>query len=228
MGCPNFSKVHARNYYVVGDETTRWDDELEEEVSCLKDNEDYDMDIECATYHGKEKGFNPISERFSERLWNDRMNAECIMDKSIFDSFGKNGLNFNNFNICMEIYVRGGHYAGMNYDWDIVVTPEVGDDMHLSDYDSVDDMINDIVADWNECSYYTDKWNAGMFAMQRKNLAKWLEHFIDKAMDEADAMCEDICEETYVCGGIFSNGEAVYYKKDSLKGIANNIENEVA
>ena len=47
---------------------------------------------------------------------------------------------------------------------------------------------------------------------------------IDKFSGEVDDMCRNICEDVYVCGGVFSNGEAVYYKEDSLKGKVCNVE----
>jgi hypothetical protein len=96
----------------------------------------------------------------------------------------------------------------------------------LSEYDDVDSLVEDIIDAWKEEASDTwyDGWNVGMAEIQSKNLKRWLTKMIDKFSDEADDMCRNICEDVYVCGGVFSNGEAVYYKEDSLKGKVRNVE----
>ena len=222
MSCPNFHKINAHNYYVVGDTTTAYDDELEEEVEVTKDSFDYDCDIDFAQESAKEKGFEP-------KKWYSRtMNAEGIMDKTAWYYFGKksSGMAFNHFEFSIEIYAHNGYYSGMNYDWDICINDNFSGDFSLSEYDDVDSLVEDIADAWQEEASDTwyEGWNAGMAKIQKKNLKKWLVKMIDKLSDEADDMCRYICEEVYVCGGIFSNGEAVYYKESSLKGKVNNVE----
>ena len=227
MSTPNFHKVHARNYYVVGDKTSYYDEELGKDVPCQKESEDYDMDIDFACELGKEKGFTPLDA-------NDRSNyarsmgSTAIMEKSGWYAFGKKSaeMAFNNFEFSQEIYAQSGYYSGMNYDWDININDNFGGNFRLSEYDDVDSLVEDIADAWQEEASDTwyEGWNAGMAKIQKKNLKKWLVKMIDKFSDEADDMCRDICEDVYVCGGIFSNGEAIYYKEDSLKGKVCNVE----
>lgn len=227
MSCPNFHKVHARNYYVVGDETTCYDVEMGKDVPCQKESEDYDMDIDFACECGKEKGFTPLDTN-DRSNYTQSMGSTAIMEKSGWYAFGKKSadMSFNNFEFSQEIYVHSGYYSGMNYDWDILISDNFGYNFRLSEYYDVDSLIEDITDTWQEEASDTwyDGWNAGMAKIQKKNLKKWLVKMIDKFSDEADDMCRDICEDVYVCGGIFSNGEAIYYKEDSLKGKVCNVE----
>lgn len=222
MSCPNFHKVHARNYYVILDETTFIDPETDEEVVCQKDQFDYDMDILCAIERSEEKGFYGIDQR-ERSNYNKRMGGCPFMRKDGEMCFG-NGNDFNRFNYSINIYVNDGYYSGSNYDWDIRIETYYGDVFELSDYYSKEDFIEDIIDHWKENTSYDGEWNEGLIKIQTKNIRKWLEKQIDLISDEADDVCRDICEDVYVCGGIFSNGEAVYYKENSLKGKANNIE----
>lgn len=227
MSCPNFHKINARNYYVVGDTTTAYDDELEKEVEVLKDSFDYDCDIDFAQESAKEKGFETVD--YNDRnSYQNSMHASCLSSKSKWYAFGKKSddMDFNQFEFTQEIYVHSGYYSGMNYDWDINICDNFGGNFRLSEYDDVDSLVEDIADTWQEEASDTwyEGWNAGMAKIQKKNLKKWLVKMIDKFSDEADDMCRSICEEVYVCGGVFSNGEAVYYKEDSLKGKVNNVE----
>ena len=219
MGCPNFSKVNALNYYVVSDITTRYDDEREEEVECIKDSFDYDMDMEFAAESAKEKGFE--SEKGS---YNINMDGCSFLKKDNYEVFGKKWSDrwWNSIKFTEEIYARGGYYSGMLYDWDICVSVN-GNNFYLSDYYSYskEDFIEAISEEW---FYYASNENEGMAKIQRKNFEKWLDKLITKFSEEADSLCEYICDETLVCGGVFSNGEAVYYKANTLRGKVNNIE----
>lgn len=228
MSCPNFHKINARNYYVVGDKTTRYDDELEQEVPCYKDSEDYDMDIYWACEVGKEKGFTPLDAN-DRSNYTSSMGSTAIMEKSGCFAFGNKSddMDFNQFDFSQEIYVHSGHYSGMNYDWDINICDNFGGNFRLSEYDDdVDSLVEDIADAWQEkaSDAWYEGWNAGMAKIQRKNLIKWVNKIIDKLSGEADDVCRDICEDVYVCGGIFSNGEAIYYKEDSLKGKVCDVE----
>ena len=223
MSCPNFHKVHARNYYVVTDETTFIDPETDEEVVIQKDQFDYDLDIECAIERSKEKGFYGIDQRERSNYYNNRMGGCPFMRSDEVMCFG-NGNDFNRFICHIDIYVQDGYYCGFNYDWDIRIETYYGDTFDLSGYYSNDDFIKDIIDHWKENASYGGEWNEGLIKIQTKNIRKWLEKQIELISNKADDVCRDICEEVYVCGGIFSNGEAVYYKENSLKGKVNNIE----
>ena len=227
MSTPNFHKVKARNYYVIGDETSYYDEELVKDVPCQKESEDYDMDIDFACELGKEKGFTPLDAN-DRSNYTRSMGSTAIMEKSGWFAFGKKSddMAFNQFEFSQEIYVHSGYYSGMNYDWDINICDNFGGNFRLSEYDDVDSLVEDIADAWQEEASDTwyEGWNAGMAKIQRKNLIKWVKKMIDKLSGEADDVCRDICEDVYVCGGIFSNGEAIYYKEDSLKGKVCDVE----
>lgn len=213
MSTPNFHKVHARKYYVVGDEITCYDEELDEDVPCLKDSDDYDMDIEFAVDRAIEKGY----EKAEGRNYVRTMDGSRIIEKEVWHCFGKksNEMPFNQILIRQEIYAHNGYYSGFNYDWDLFFETNMGDTFRLSEYDDVDSLVDDIADAWQEEA--SDTWNAGLAKMQRKNFTKWLSKVIEKVSDEADDLCRDVCEGVYVCGGIFSNGEAVYYKENNAE-----------
>ena len=210
MSTPNFHKVHARNFYVLMPTTTTEDVETGEEIEVAKDDIDFEDDLECACVHGREKGFTPCDKN----TYSDRM-GRGVMEKSAWYCFGKesSALPFNNFEFTQEISIHSGYYSGANYDWDISICANYGDSWKLSEYESVGDMIDDILDSWEyEAGDTFYGWNAGLAKMQRKNIKKWLERMIDKLSDEADEVCKEVCEEEYYCAGIFSNGEAVYRK----------------
>ena len=221
MSCPNFRKVNARKYYVIGDTIEVENPETGEKEVCIKDYDDYEMDIDCACERGKEKGFTALE-------WHSDTMGRGLMNKSVWHSFGKKNADmaFNNFEFSQEIYAQSGYYSGMNYDWDININDNFGGNFRLSEYDDVDSLVEDIADTWQEEASDTwyDGWNAGMAKIQSKNLVKWLTNMVKKSSNEADDFCRSICEEVYVCGGIFSNGEAVYYKESSLKGKVNDVE----
>ena len=222
MSTPNFRKVHARNYYVIMPTTTFIDPETDEEVEVSKDYYDYEMDIECAQECGKAKGFEPMD--CTDRSYHVKgMDGAPIMRKETSVAFGKkcDKFDFNWFTFTMDVFVHNGYYSGGNYDWDIRVSTGY-DEFRLSDYGDISSMVEDILDEWSDGAMC--EWNAGFIAIQRRNVSKWLERMIDKFSDEADDICRSVCEEVYVCGGIFSNGEAVYYKEGSLKGKVNDVE----
>ena len=226
MSTPNFRKIHARNYYVVSNTTTRWDDEEGKDVECHKDSDDYDWDIECAVDRGKEKGYEPVENK--DYYVCSMGDIRPIMYKTDYYAFGgkKNAdiKAFNDFKVEREIFARSGYYSGMNYDWDLNITCNF-EEYRLSEYNSVEDLIKDMSDAWyEEAEDSAWGWGAGMATIQRKNLEKWLERLIDKCSDEADDMCQDICDEELVCTCVMGNGEALYHRANSLKGICCNVE----
>lgn len=215
MSCPNFHKVHARNFYVLMPTTMAYDEEKGEEVEVNKEDFDWDMDIDCACERGKEKGFKPVDQH-ERGNYVRNMDGSPIMEKEAWYAFGgKKGRQpyyFNEFRVETGIFLHSGYYSGANFDWDLHVTTNLGDDFRLSDYDDVDSMVEDIVDAWENSVQYEEVWNMGFITIQKKNVRKFLDKLIGKCSDEADDMCKDVCEEEYYCAGIFSNGEAVYRK----------------
>lgn len=201
MSCPNFHKVNARNFYAVSDKTTHFD-ENDNEVEAYKDSFDWEMDEEFACERGKEKGFTP-SETYVRS-----MNGSSFMEKETWLQWGTS--ERGEFCVTEQIFMHSGYYSGANYDWDICISDCYGGKWNLSEYDSEDDFLEDIVDSWKENASYD--WNEGLVNIHAKNIRKWLEKVLDNHSDMADNMCKEICDDELACVGIFSNGEAVYEK----------------
>ena len=69
-----------------------------------------------------------------------------------------------------------------------------------------DTIVGDILDD---LAYYSG-WNNGLIAIHRPRIMREISGAIDKAANEADALCAWSCDVKLRCVGIFSNGAAVY------------------
>ena len=110
---------------------------------------------------------------------------------------------------------RGGYYAGAVLDYDVKVETSQGDTLHLSDYDNVDDMIDDymdILKDIVVWKGYQHKWNVGTFEIQKKNIRKWIEKRINMHIENCEKFCKENCEMELAVSARFSNGETWYSK----------------
>ena len=95
----------------------------------------------------------------------------------------------------MRISLNYGYYSGSNLDWEILM-----DGNRYSDYDSVDDFLED----------YRMQVNAGGKVWGR--FCKKFNEWMDKRIEECEERCRKICDEVYYCAGVFSNGEAIYMR----------------
>lgn len=209
MGTANFHRINARNFYVLND-TTTYEDENGNEVETYKDNFDIESDIDYATEIGEKKGYNAITDRYRTGGWDGRP----IMAKSEWYAFGDKSADesFNQFRIERTIYLNSGYYSGGNYDWELRITTNFGQEFCMSEYNNESDMASDIADRWQEDACYYGFWSEGLASMQRKNFEKWMTAMIDKFTDEADDLCKEVCEDEYKCTAVFSNGEAMYEK----------------
>lgn len=209
MSCPNFYKNNARNYYVLNPTTITFDDD-DNEVEVMKDEIDYQNDVDFAIERGQEDGYEKVDRMRG-------MDGECpLMKKGAWLAFGdkSSGEGCNQWFFQREIYLHTGRYSGANYDWDIEITWNIGNEYRLSEYDSLDDMLDEMANDWQAEAGdpYYEGYNAGLAAMLKKNVRKWLEKTFEKVADETDNFCKSICDDVYGCTGILSNGEATYTK----------------
>ena len=204
MGCPNFSLFNAKNYYVIAIPTDSEEDEYYNEFAC-------DDAIDFVQNRGVSEGFDKVDSY-------DRKMGTCILSKNEWSN--KYKIDETGIVINKEIYAVPGYYTGATLDYKVVVDNSVSA-YDINDYDSPDDMAEDMVNDlidyfeWygiNSCG-----WNLGTLKIQRKNYKEWIVSQIEKALDELDEFCKNNCEKTYVLGDVFSNGEAIYYEADSAK-----------
>lgn len=205
MGCPNFSLFNAKNYYVIAVPTDSEEDEYYNEFA-------YDDAIDFVQNRGVSEGFDKVNSY-------DRKMGTCILSKT--DEWSnKYKVDETGIKINKEIYAVPGYYTGATLDYKVVVDSSVAS-YDINNYDSPDDMAEDMVNnlidyfEWygiNSCG-----WNVGTLKIQKKNYKKWIVSQIENALDELDEFCKNNCEETYVLGDVFSNGEAIYYKANPVK-----------
>lgn len=210
MSAPNFTKINARNYYVLNHTSTYIDDDGKEK-QITKDYIDYSLDIENAKELGEKRNFHSYG-KFKHEDYNNNLDAYPFLWKNKEFQYGKDNF-LNSFNIEGRIYAIGGRYYGMNYDWDIVLGWNAGEEFLLSDYNDEESMIEDFMKVWEGTAFnYCDNWNAGLVKLHKDKIRNLIEKQIDICSDECDNLCRDACDEILVCTNIFSNGEAIYQK----------------
>lgn len=200
MSTCNFRLQCASKYYVLSSYVEEINEEGEKEVVC---KEWYHLDFDrerVMEVAGKKEYTRYISGSFKERPMDDNI---CCKDFYFGDERLECYIGFNN-----------GHYEGATIDYDI----RCGDYGWLSDCNTADDFIQEIVDGILADKSYYEGWNKGMCAIQRPNLYKKLSGMVSDIIDEAESICNVCCDEKLVRVGIFSNGEAVYERADSLRG----------
>ena len=140
MATSNFWVKNAQSYYAFKDTYTTVNDEGED-VEVTRSDWDWDDLLDCICYRGEEsKIFDcPSTEKF-----NRRMDARNICETNTdWLTFGNGNAWTTETNVESVICIRSGYYAGAVFDYDVKVETSQGDTLHLSDYDNVDDMIDD-------------------------------------------------------------------------------------
>ena len=228
MSTCNFSKVNADNYYVIY--STYKDEDIDgNEVEYQRDEWDYDCLMECINDYANNTygGYDRVDGYDGNR--NYPASKVCEKDTE-WETFGTKKPWFLEVGVVSTILMRSGYYSGGNLDYDITLIDCQGrNTIKLSEYydlgDMIDDMLDTLEEIVGDCGHDCEHpWNLGTFKMQRKNIEKWLTDRILNMIEECEDICQKMCDETYVCGGVFSNGEAIYYKADTLKGKVCNIE----
>lgn len=166
---------------------------------------DYDNSIDCI----KEAGASKYG--FEETSGNDGDRNFCgfyILDKDFGrKDFYKSGLSVD---INITIIARSGYYQGHNLDFELEIRNDYYDPYKLSDYKSEDDLIDAMA---NEFVDYCDEvYNNGLRICFKERYKAFLEDYIDKAIEYANNVLKELCEEEYCLIGVASNGEASYRK----------------
>ena len=212
MATCNFWLKNARSYYAFND-TYKTENDEGEEVEVMRDEWEWDDLLDCIRYRGEEgKIFTcPSSEKH-----NRRMDARNICEtETDWLTFGNGNAWTTETNVESVICIRSGYYAGAVLDYDVKVETSQGDTLYLSDYDNVEDMIDnylDTLKDIVEWKGEQHKWNVGTFEIQKKNIRKWIEKRIDTHIENCEKFCKDNCEMELCVSARFSNGETWYSK----------------
>lgn len=212
MATCNFWLKNAKSYYAFNDTYEVENDEgVMEEVT----REDWEWEdlLDCICYRGKDsKIFDcPSTEKF-----NRRMDARNICETNTdWLTFGNRNAWTTETNVESVIVMRSGYYAGAILDYDVKVETSQGDEFYLSDYDNVDDMVDDYLdtlKDIVEWKGHQHKWNGGTFEIQKRNIRKWIKRRINTHIENCEKFCKENCEMELKVSARFSNGETWYSK----------------
>lgn len=120
-------------------------------------------------------------------------------------------LHESEFQITIKAKTVSGYYEGGTFDFDIFLNFYPYD--WRIDIDYYEEQItpeNCIADDWYS--------NAGLSKIHAHHICDKIERIIQGMKDEAQEVFKKCCDRKLVCGGIFSNGEAIYYDADSERG----------
>lgn len=210
MATANFSIVNAKSYYTILD-TYEDVNENGDSVEYTIDEWEFEDLLDSIRERGEEEKTFPISSKD----WNSKLDArELCENHSNWATFGKSGNAWTTeTNIASVIVVRSGYYSGAVLDYDIQLMTSQGDDFYLSDYDSIDDMVEDYldtledIIDWKGDQH---KWNIGTFKMHKENIRKWITDRLEKEIDKCENFCKSNSEIELVVSARFGNGETWY------------------
>lgn len=207
MATANFSVINANSYYAIMDS---YEDENGETIE--RDDWAWEDTLEFIREDGTESGLFPSAST----EWNSRMDArELCESTSNWATFGNGKAWTTETNVESLIVFRSGYYEGGVLDYDIKVETCMGDAFHLSDYDSVDELVEDYLdtlMDEIEWKGMQHKWNVGTFKMQKKNIRKWIEKRIDNEVEKCEKFCKENCDIQLGVYARFGNGETMYCK----------------
>lgn len=230
MSAPNFHRFNADRYYVILPTTIGYDED-DNEITVERDYYDYkdylDMIAENLKSTDDEWEYNP--------KFNDVMESTSRATRRSWESpyAHTDSCDLFGFDIELTIYALSGYYSGGNLDYDIKITmPYNYDEFRLSSYGDVGELIADImesckenIEDWGDAY----GWNTGTWKLQKKHIEKWLIDMLRKYAAMGELACAKNCEAVMSCGGIFSNGEAVYHKvnDDTIKRIEQELQETI-
>lgn len=230
MSAPNFHRFNADRYYVIMPTTIAYDED-DNEIMVERDYYDYkdylDMIAENLKSTDDEWEYNP--------KFNDVMESTSRATRRSWESpyAHTDSCDLFGFDIELTIYALSGRYSGGNLDYDVKITmPYNYDEFRLSSYGDVSELIADImgsckenIEDWGDVY----GWNAGTWKLQKKHIEKWLTDMLRKYAAMGELACLKNCESVMSCGGIFSNGEAVYHKvnDDTIKRIEQELQETI-
>lgn len=223
MSTPNFAKQNASKYFAFGFNqyfTQEYVDECELDQELVGQYDEvgtqinFDDTIGNVHWELSHKGWHDIEEYDRDRSYPSRYFAEKCIE-----------FNFCRARITIKVRacVTSAYYDGATFDWvgELIVEGERywdynnGGEYDLPDYlDKLETLV--VQDDWFD--------NLGLDKIHAKNVVARIEREFKKLTDEAEQVFQQYSERVLVCGGIFSNGEAIYYDADSLKGKANDIE----
>jgi hypothetical protein len=212
MATCNFWLKNAQSYYAFNNTYNTINDEGEE-VEVARDEWDWDDLLDNIRYSGEE---SKIFDCPSSEKYNRRMDARNICETNTdWGVFGNGNAWTTETNVESVIVIRSGYYAGAVLDYDVKVETSQGDIFRLSEYNNVENMINDYLDTLEDIVVWKGeehKWNVGTFKLQKKNIRKWIEKRINTHIENCEKFCKENCEMELCVSARFSNGETWYSK----------------
>ena len=186
MSTANFAIINARNYYVVSD----FPEDLEDVASRFP------------SWYAVKNGPGAWENTYLSRSYPSR----AIMEKSFRVELSAG----NYYDLEAKIIIRSGYYSGATFDWDLAGDSYTG---AMSDYNGCSsDFAEIIVSGYLDDMEYYHGWNKGIQAIMRPRFLARVTKALEEMIQECENICSELCEETLICVGRFSNGEAVYKK----------------
>lgn len=188
MGTCNFSKENASKYYAIIPS--------EEDAEFWNVNDDLRELLPV-------NGFEPCdSQMWSENEYGGtRMSRDSFFfGRKWIESADINGGDLAEMDIVAELCFTPGYYEGGTLDYDLSVSSGSWT-WRLSEYDSVEDMADDIADTIRE--WWGDEY------------ADWggrdkLYDLLWRAREDCENACKYLCDDTLECIGMASNGGAFY------------------
>lgn len=209
MATSNFYAKNAQSIYALLDTIEyEYNGEKIEEV---RDQWDFEDLLDSIRERGTEGNFPNEMDIFNR----DMDMAELCETDDIWEVFGNGNAHTTDTMLCSTIGVRNGYYSGANLDYQIKVKTTDGDEFLLSDYDDVDDLVNDYMdclEDIIKWRGHQHKWNMGTFYLMEKNIRKWITKRINDEIEKCETFCKSVCDCELSVFGRFSNGETLYTK----------------
>lgn len=167
-----------------------------------QDEWEYEHTRNYALFALKEKGWDAADGWDGDRYYCGRYFAEKSVTIPLHES---------EFRIAVKAKTVSGYYEGGTFDFDVF--------LNFMPYDwriDIDYSEDEIVPE--RC--IADDWygNAGLNKIHARRICDKIERIVQDLKDEAEEVFKKCCDRKLVCGGIFSNGEAVYYDADSERG----------
>ena len=121
--------------------------------------------------------------------------------------------DFYNSDLSVDINIiilaRSGYYDGYNLDFELEVMNDYYNPYKLGDYECEEDLIEAMADEFVEdCDVY----NKGLRKCFEKRYKAFLEDFIDEAIEYANNVLENLCEEEYSLVAVGSDGGGIYRK----------------
>lgn len=206
MATRNFYQRNADRLFVYEqpDEENYYDDWFE---GATNDLHDVALDchfVPCYSEHwneGIERSANNLHDYYASALY-------CYFEQGVLDKYN------NKWKVTLVPLLRSGYYADACLDYYIEVECGYWETLKNEDAYSTE-TLKSVIADY--LGYQRDCRDEDVQEGEGTELLKLVDDMIAKAVEKFYEFAEESGLEEYICGGQFSNGEAVFLNKTELE-----------